>query len=62
MANDTNGLRCLLADEECLLFFVYAYLPEMFVLVYAGEVRLFPGDVSDTCPKFRLIVHLLARI
>ena len=23
-------MHCLLADEECLLFFVYAYTPEMF--------------------------------
>ena len=42
--------RSLRADEECLLFFIYAY----FLL--ADEARVFHDDVSDTCPKVRLIV------
>ena len=42
--------RSLRADEECLLLFIYAY----FLL--ADEARVFHDDVSDTCPKVRLIV------
>ena len=37
---------------------IYVYLPEML----AGEMRLFPDDVSDTCSNFRLNVHILERI
>ena len=40
----------------------FSYMRTCLKCLLAGEVRLFPGDVSDTCSKFRLIVHLLARI
>ena len=53
-------MHFLLADEECFLFFVY--MGNCLKCLLTGEVRLFADDVSDTCSKSRLIVHLLARI
>ena len=57
---DGQTIRCLLADEECVLFF--AYMRTYLRCLLAGKVPLFPDDVSDTYSKFRLIVYLLARI
>ena len=60
---DKRYVACLLTKCACS----FSYMRTCVKCLRAGEWRLFPDDVSDTCSsdtcsKFRLIVHLLARI
>ena len=53
-----RNAACLLTESACS----FSYMPTRLKRLHAGEERIFPDDVSDTCSELRLIVHLLARI